>query len=479
MKPFSPFIFYIITLLFFIGNSEYIFGSSQQQQSITNSQFYKFRIYLKDKGFNEYTLEDPSQFLSPKSIDRKKTQNVEIDERDFPISKDYFKLVEKAGSKVVSHSKWFNTIVVRVSDSLKINEISSLSFVDSVQYVWRGSVGNYEKSLRPRLNQDITLEEYPTDTVYGYCHNQFALHNATQLLNSGYRGKGIHIGVIDAGFTNFDVIPAFSTTNLLGYSNFVPEGDIFSASSHGTKVLSAMAVDIPGLMIGSAPDASYYLLRSEDVTSEFPVEEDYWVRAIEYADSIGLDIVNTSLGYNNFDDIKLNYTHSDLNGQTSLMSRAADFAYDKGMIIVVSGGNEGNKQWQKSTPPGDAKNVIAVGAVATDSIIASFSSHGAMADGRIKPDLVSVGKQAITIGDDGTIGRTNGTSLASPFLTGLIASLWSVNPALHRSELIDIIKRSSDRYANPDSIYGYGIPNFQKALIETQKTLVLEEIINN
>ena len=151
MKPFSPFIFYIITLLFFIGNSEYIFGSSQQKQSITNSQFYKFRIYLKDKGFNEYTLEDPSQFLSPKSIDRKKTQNVEIDERDFPISEDYFKLVEKAGSKVVSHSKWFNTIVVRVSDSLKINEISSLSFVDSVQYVWRGSVGNYEKSLRPRL----------------------------------------------------------------------------------------------------------------------------------------------------------------------------------------------------------------------------------------------------------------------------------------------------------------------------------------
>ena len=479
MKPFSPFIYFIITLLFFIGNSEYIFGSSQQQQSITNSQFYKFRIYLKDKGYNEYTLEDPSQFLSPKSIDRKKTQNVEIDERDFPISKDYFKLIEKAGSKVISHSKWFNTIVVRVSDSLKINEISSLSFVDSVQYVWRGSVGNYEKSLRPRLNQDITLKEYPTDSVYGYCYNQFALHNATHLLNSGYRGKGIEIGVIDAGFTNFDVIPAFSTTNLLGYSNFVPEGDIFSASSHGTKVLSAMAVDIPGLMMGSAPDASYYLLRSEDVTSEFPVEEDYWVRAIEYADSIGLDIINTSLGYNTFDDIELNYSHNDLNGETSLMSRAADLAYDKGMIIVVSGGNEGNRQWQKSTPPSDAKNVIAVGAVGTDSIIASFSSHGTMADGRIKPDLVSVGKQTITIGEDGTIGRTNGTSLASPFLTGLIASLWSVNPELHRSQLIDIVIQSADRYANPDSIYGYGIPNFQNALTEVQKTIILEKIINN
>ena len=149
---------------------------------------------------------------------------------------------------------------------------------------------------------------------------------------------------------------------------------------------------------------------------------------------MGLDIINTSLGYNTFDDIELNYSHNDLNGETSLMSRAADLAYDKGMIIVVSGGNEGNRQWQKSTPPSDAKNVIAVGAVGTDSIIASFSSHGIMADGRIKPDLVSVGKQAVTIGEDGTIGRTNVTSLASPFLTGLIASLWSVNPELHRSQ---------------------------------------------
>lgn len=479
MKPFSPFLYFISTLLFFIGNSENTSGSSQQQQSISKTQFYKFRIYLKDKGYSEYTLDEPTHFLSQKSIERKKIQSVEIDERDLPISKDYFTLIEKAGSKVVSYSKWFNTIVIRVSDSLKINEISSLSFVDSVQYVWKGSIGNYEKTMRPRISQSITLEEYPTDTVYGYCYNQFKMHNATCLLNSGYRGKGINIGVIDAGFTNFDVIPAFSTTNLLGYSNFVPEGDIFSASEHGTKVLSTMAVDIPWLMIGSAPDASYYLLRSEDVTSEFPVEEDYWVRAIEYADSIGLDLINTSLGYNNFGDIELNYSHDDLNGENSLMSRAADLAYYKGMLIIVSGGNEGNKQWQKSTPPGDAKNVIAVGAVGTDRLIAPFSSHGVMADGRIKPDLVSVGRQTITIGEDGSIERSNGTSLASPFLAGLIASLWSVNPKLHRSELIDIVIRSSDRYANPDSIYGYGIPDFQKALTEVQKTVVFEEIINN
>ncbi len=478
MKPFSTLLF-LITALFFIGNFQYVYGSSQEQETFNNTQFYKFRIYLKDKGYNEYTLEDPSPYLSQKSIERKRVQKVEVEETDFPISNDYFSLLQKAGGKVVSHSKWFKTIVVRVNDSLKINEISSLSFVDSVQYVWRGSIGNYDKSLRPRINQNITLRDHPTDTVYGYCNDQFKLHNATLLLNSGYRGKGIEIGVIDAGFTNFDVIPAFNTTNFLGYSNFVPEGDIFSSSAHGTKVLSTMAVDIPGLMMGSAPDASYYLLRSEDVASEFPVEEDYWVRAIEYADSIGLDLINTSLGYNNFDDIELSYSHNDLNGETSLMSRAADLAYEKGMLIVVSAGNEGNKQWQKSTPPGDAKNVIAVGAVGTDSLIASFSSHGIMADGRVKPDLVSVGKHAITISEDGTIGKTNGTSLSSPFLAGLIASLWSVNPELHRSEIIDIIKRSSDRYEKADSIYGYGIPDFQKALTEVQKTIEFEGVLND
>ena len=479
MKPFSTILFFITTLSLFAGSSEYVFGNSREQIPQTNTLFYKFRVYLKDKGHNEYTLKDPSQFLSQKSIERKKIQNVEVDERDFPISNDYFSLLQKVGGKVVSHSKWFKTIVVRVSDSLKINEISSLSFVDSVQYVWKGSVGNYDKSLRPRINQSVTYENDSANTVFEQCNDQFRLHEAKVLFNSGFRGKGIDIGVIDAGFTNFDVIPAFSTTSLLGYSDFVPEGDIFSSSDHGTKVLSTMAVDMPGLMVGSAPDASYYLLRSEDVVSEFPVEEDFWVRAIEYADSIGLDLINTSLGYNKFDDKDLSYSHDDLNGEISLMTRAADLAYDKGMLIVVSAGNEGNKQWQKTTPPGDGKNVLAVGAVGTDSIIASFSSHGTMADGRIKPDLVSVGSQTLTIGEDGSIGRTNGTSLSSPFLAGLIASLWSVNPELHRSQLIDIIKRSSDKYESPDSVYGYGIPNFQKALVEVLKTIEFkEECIN-
>ena len=466
--------FTVIFFVFFV-NSAFLYSISKAGHDNTLSHNFKFRVYLKDKGHNEYTVDNPNQFLTEKAIERKKIQNARIDESDFPISNDYFNLVQKAGGEVISHSKWFKTIVVEVEDSLKIDEISSLSFVDSVKYVWKGIVGNYKKPLRPRLQQNITSETESLDTIFGFSANQFMLHNAEELYKLGFRGKNIQIGVIDAGFTNIDVIPAFENTELLGYENMVPEGDLFSSSDHGVKVLSTMAVNLPGIMIGSAPEASYYLMRSEDVTSEFPVEEDYWVRAVEHADSLGIDLINTSLGYNEFDDTDLNYTHDDLTGKISFMSRAADMAYDKGMLIVVSAGNEGNRTWQKSTPPGDAKNVIAVGAVGTDSLIASFSSHGHMVDGRIKPDLVSVGRSTVTVGKDGTIGYTNGTSLSSPFLAGLIASLWSVNPNLHRSELIDIVMRSSDRYESPDPVYGYGIPNFQKALTEVLKTVVVEE----
>lgn len=444
-------------------------------ESKIESQYYKFRVYLKDKGVGEYSVDNPLEFLSEKAVERKKTQNVKIDESDFPISQDYFNLVLDLGGDVVSHSKWFKTLVVQVSDSQQIENIKLLDFVDSVKYVWKGNINSYLLAPRPRLKNSNLYEKASNGSYYGHTESQFLMHNANILIDAGYRGKGIDVGVIDAGYTNFDVMPVFDTVRLLGYEDFVPEGDIFATSDHGTKVLSTMTVEIPGQMIGSAPEASYWLLRSEDVKSEYPVEEDYWVRAIEFADSLGLDVVNTSLGYNEFDDKLLNYSHSDLTGNVSIMSLAADMAYDKGLINVISAGNEGNKLWQKSTPPGDARNIITVGAIGSDSIIASFSSHGLMADGRIKPDIVSVGKSTVTIGSDGTIGNTSGTSLSSPFMAGLVASLWSVNPNLHRSQLIDIIIRSSDRYLSPDSIYGYGIPDYHRALSEVLKTIPSHE----
>lgn len=433
---------------------------------------YKFRVYLSDKGNSEFSLDNPGEFLSHRALERKKRQGVEVDEADLPIARDYFALVGQAGGEVVSHSKWFATLVVQTGDSLGIVPIEALSFVDSVKYIWQGVDRPYREGMRPRLQENNTQAwEHIYENRYGITGDQFYMHNAHLLGNAGFRGKNIEVGVIDAGFTNFDVIPWFDTVNLLGYEDFVPGGSIFTSSDHGTKVVSTMAVNRPGYMMGSAPDASYWLFRSEDVNTEFPVEEDYWVRAIEYADSVGVDVINTSLGYNQFDDKTLNYTHQDLTGGVSFMSLAANKAFKKGMIVVVSAGNEGNKEWQKSTPPADAEHVLAIGAAGTDSVIASFSSRGNLADGRVKPDLISVGKGTVTIGQNGLIGFTNGTSLSSPFMAGLIASLWSVNPHLHRAELVDIVKRSSDRYLSPDTVYGHGIPDFHKAMVEVLATL--------
>ncbi|MBF6627279.1 MAG: S8 family serine peptidase [Proteiniphilum sp.] len=436
---------------------------------------YRFRVYLSDKGESGYSLAEPEKFLTEKAIERKKRQAVVIDASDLPISPDYFTLVEKTGATVVTYSKWMQTLTVQVADSLKIDQLLTLPFVDSVKYVWRGTGYSYHHSMRPRLEMMESIDTGASENLFGFTEDQFSIHNAEQLALAGFRGKGIDVAVIDAGFTNFDVIPLFSSVNMRGWKNFVPEGDIFASSDHGTKVLSTMATNQPGLLMGSAPEADYWLLRSEDVTSEFPVEEDYWVRAVEYADSLGVDVINSSLGYNHFDDKLLNYTHADLTGDVSIMSIAADMAYEKGMLVVVSAGNEGNKPWQKSTPPGDAKNVLTVGSVGTDSLISSFSSHGITADGRIKPDLVSVGSLTFTIGQEGLIGFTSGTSLSSPFLAGLAASLWSINPDLHRSELTGIILASSDRYALPDSVYGHGIPDFQKAMTKVLSQLKVEE----
>lgn len=432
---------------------------------------YKFRVYLKDKGSHGYTVNEPERFLSPQSIERKKQQNVTIDATDFPLSTEYFNQISQAGGTVVSHSKWFKTMVVELQDSSQIGNISELSFVDSIQYVWRGLKKKKEFQTRPRLASQFCIDLNDKTKTPEMTAPQFVIHNASGLYEAGYSGRGINIAVIDAGFTNVDVIPYFGPNNIIAYKSFVPDGNILSDSDHGTKVFSTMSAVVPGKMMGSSPAANFYLLHSEDVSTEFPVEEDYWIRAVEYADSIGIDLINSSLGYSNFDDEQLNYSHSQLDGKSSLMSLAADMAFDKGMIVVTSAGNEGSKAWEKISVPGDAAKALTVGAIGTDSIIASFSSKGFTADNRLKPDVVSVGRGAITIDKEGKIESSNGTSFSSPFMAGLIAALWSVNPEMNRSDLLDIVKESGDRFHNPDSVYGNGIPDMGAAMTRVLASL--------
>ena len=441
-------------------------------QNETNN--FKFRVYLKDKQVSDFDNADALTYLSQKAIDRRKEQSVSVDSTDYPISSTYKQIVQKQGAILIAESKWFNTLLVQCTDSAQIKNLEDLYFVDSVKFVWRGSSAMNDDTMRTRLKSIDCSSDTLQDSWFGLSAKQFDLHNAQSMLNAGFRGGGIDIAVIDAGFANTDVIPLFVNSIISGYKSFVPDGDIFSALDHGTKVFSTMALNLPHKAMGSAPEASYYLLRSEDEKSEFPVEEDYWVAAIEYADSVGVKLVNTSLGYNKFDDPVLDYTHKELTGKRSLISLGAAMAFDKGMLIVGSAGNEGNKDWGKITVPGDSKKILTIGAISLDSTIASFSSRGPTADGRIKPDLVSIGIDAITISQNGLIGRTNGTSFSSPFLTGLIGSLWSVNPQLNRNQLIDIVRSSGHQFNKPDTIFGYGIPDFKIAYQAVLKTLKQE-----
>ena len=425
----------------------------------------KYRISLKDKAATDYSLQKPEMYLSKKSIERRKRQGLEIDSTDLPVCKKYVDAIRKKGVHVLVTGKWDNFVTVSCNDSMLIAEIAGLPFVRSTERVWRG--------VAKRASERDSLINKPlrTDSLYGPAITQIKMSHADRLHEAGFKGQGMTIAVIDAGFHNVDKIEAMKNINILGTRDFVnPEADIYAESSHGMSVLSCMAMNQPNVMIGTAPEASYWLLRSEDEYSENLVEQDYWAAAIEFADSVGVDLVNTSLGYYSFDDPTKNYRYRDLNGHYELMSREAAKAADKGIVVVCSAGNSGSGSWKKITPPGDAENVITVGAVNKYGVLAPFSSVGNTADGRVKPDVVAVGLGSDVMGTDGNLRHANGTSFSSPIMCGMVACLWQACPELTAKEIIELVRRSGDRAVFPDNIYGYGIPDLWKAYQSTVNT---------
>ena len=418
----------------------------------------KYRISLKDKAATDYSLQKPEMYLSKKSIERRKRQGLEIDSTDLPVCKKYVDAIRKKGVHVLVTGKWDNFVTVSCNDSMLIAEIAGLPFVRSTERVWRG--------VAKRASERDSLINKPlrTDSLYGPAITQIKMSHADRLHEAGFKGQGMTIAVIDAGFHNVDKIEAMKNINILGTRDFVnPEADIYAESSHGMSVLSCMAMNQPNVMIGTAPEASYWLLRSEDEYSENLVEQDYWAAAIEFADSVGVDVVNTSLGYYTFDDPTKNYRYRDLNGHYALMSREASKAADKGMVLVCSAGNSGSGSWKKITPPGDAENVLTVGAIDKKKLLAPFSSVGNTADGRVKPDVVAVGLKADIVGTDGNLRLANGTSFSSPIMCGMVACLWQACPRLTAKEVIELVRSVGDRSDFPDNIYGYGIPDLWKA----------------
>ena len=423
---------------------------------------YKYRVSLKDKVGTAYSVDKPQEFLSERALERRNRQQLPVDETDLPVSQVYVDELKGMGAKLVTFSRWNNTVVLEVSDTLLMDEVAKKSFVKGVKKVWTqpDSIPLRNK----KRGKEVTNDVKESGHYYGKAFRQINIHGGDSLHAAGFTGKGMHVAVIDAGFYNADKIKFFKKMDLLGTRDFVnPNSDIYAENSHGMKVLSCMAANIKDVFVGTAPEASYWLLRSEDQDTEQPIEEDYWAAAIEFADSVGVDVVNTSLGYYEFDEGYGGYRYRDLDGHYSLMSHSASVAADKGIVVVCSAGNSGRSAWKKVTPPGDSENVITVGALTKELKNAEFSSIGDTSDGRVKPDVMAIGVNSVVSGNDGTVSKANGTSFASPTMCGVVACFWQACPWLTAKEVIKAVQQAGDRVDYPDNIYGYGVPNLWKA----------------
>ena len=423
---------------------------------------YKYRVNLKDKVGSAYSVDKPQEFLSERALERRNRQQLPVDEIDLPVSQVYVKELLGTGARLVTTSKWNNTVVLEVSDTTLMDKVKEMPFVTHVKKVW--TQPDSIPARNKKRKKEVTNEVKETGYYYGKAFRQINIHGGDSLHAAGFAGQGMHVAVIDAGFYNADKIKFFKKMDLLGTRDFVnPKSDIYEENSHGMKVLSCMAANIKDVFVGTAPEASYWLLRSEDQDTEQPVEEDYWAAAIEFADSVGVDVVNTSLGYHEFDEGYPAYRYRDLDGHYSLMSHSASMAADKGMVIVCSAGNSGRGAWKKITPPGDSENVITVGALTKDLVNAEFSSVGDTSDGRVKPDVAAIGVNSVVSGNDGTVSRANGTSFASPTMCGVVTCFWQACPWLTAKEVVKAVQQAGDRVDYPDNIYGYGVPNLWKA----------------
>lgn len=438
-----------------------LFGTASAS---TSGQNFKYRIWLTDKNGCNYSTERPEEFLSQESIQRRNRQNIPIEYNDLPVCEQYITEIAAHGGIPVVKSRWMNTVVIALDDTSVLPTIQALPFVEKTECVWKKN-GTYSiLSRKKQAARQSSCNSYE-ESDYGKSYTQITLNGIDSLHRLGYHGENITIAILDAGFYNVDNNPTISPEQIAGSYDF-PHGTFtYSGDYHGAMVLSCMLSNDPQNYIGSAPQARYWLIVTEDVDSEYPVEEDYWVAGAELADSIGADIINSSLGYNYFDDASMNYSWDDLDGVTAFCSRGATIAASKGMLVVTAAGNEGNNQWKKIIAPGDAFNVLTVGAVYPDNRQrTSFSSIGFTADGRIKPDVMATGYLARMIINGHTVISSQGTSFATPILCGGMACLWQARPEWKVSELIEAVQQSGSRADTPDAYLGYGIPNLYKAL---------------
>lgn len=451
-----------------------IYTSQLFSQTIVN----EYAVVFKNKNNSPYSISNPSVFLSQKAIDRRIHYNIAIDVKDIPVTPFYIDSVKNTGVIYLGKTKWLNSVIIATNDTIIVNKIRNFPFVSEVKNVGKLSMKKGEKSAnqgsKGELDDNLFLYGPINSSIksissydYGTSFNQVNMITCDVLHDLGYKGEGMTIAVIDAGFSNANLMPAndslFSSGRYLGGWDFVDnDSTVFHKSTHGSMVLSLMAALLPGQLIGTAPKASYWLLRSEEVASEYISEEYFWSAAAEFADSVGVDVINSSLGYGNFDDTLQNHTYSTLNGDVAPASIAADVAASRGMLVVVSAGNSGPHHIGS---PADADSAMTAGAVDPQGVYASFSSVGPTYDKRIKPNVVTQGATTVVSDINGNIVTGNGTSFSSPILAGASACLWQANRNVNNMRIIESIQQSATNYNTPDSLIGYGIPNFAMAKV--------------
>lgn len=443
--------------------------------SVYAQEMYYF-VPFKDKQGTPYQLSKPEEFLGSRSLERRKKQNIAIIEEDLPVNPAYLSQIKAKNARIHHTTKWLNGVVVLCKEDV-LNEIKNLDFVkkEGIKIVKTRPTteaertANNKRTYKTRQNNKDFIGKFDfSKNDYGYSYNQIQMIAADEMHKKGFFGEGIIMAIFDSGFSNADKQTyfkhLFENGQILDTYDFVMnEKSVYEDDDHGRMVLSCIAAWQKGLITGTAPKAQFYLFRTEDASSEFLIEEYNWLVAAERADSLGVDIISSSLGYTNFDDKSTSYQLKDLDGKTAISTRAAETAAQKGIVVVTSAGNEGGGSWGKISAPADAASVLSIGAVNGRGAIAYFSSRGNTADGRIKPDVLAMGLGTTVGSNDSDATTASGTSFSCPITAGLVAGFWQANPQLSSKQVVEYIRRSGNQYAKPDSVYGYGIVNFVRA----------------
>lgn len=444
---------------------------------ISKAQSTRYVVRFKDKGTNPYQLNDPSAYLSPRAIARRIRYNIAIDSTDLPVTPRYIDSIRAAGAvTILNVSKWLNSVTIQTTDAAALAKINNFSFVQSSSTIAARMTSGRNKFEPEQVQKPPVMHRETGNTSnffdYGSSFAQIHIHNGEFLHNIGLRGEGLQIGMLDAGFQNYLTVRAFDSARangqILATWDFVArETSVNEDNAHGMQCLSTIAANIPGQFVGTAPKAGFYLFRSEDAASEYPVEEHNWVSAAERLDSAGGDMISSSLGYNIFDAplAAQSHTYADMDGNTTMAAVGADLAAKKGILVVNSAGNEGGNSWGKLITPADGDSVMAVGAVNAAGVPAGFTSRGPSSDGQVKPDVGSVGVATVIQLQNNTLGTSNGTSFSAPNLAGLAACLWQGFQEFSNIALIQALRKAGSRASQPNDTIGYGIPDVKKAML--------------